>query len=89
MRTQYKTFAFAPRSAHKPALNSYIVQYLWRNRNSHHSSSAKLFADAEAEERDAENRSKLSQADIIRQKEENWDGEERIQDAVLRMLVDK
>ncbi|KAF8607807.1 hypothetical protein BDV93DRAFT_487688 [Ceratobasidium sp. AG-I] len=59
-------------------------------RGSHGSASAKLFADAEKEEREeAEKASKPSQADILMNKHENWDGEERLQDTVLRMLVDK
>ena len=51
--------------------------------------SDKLFADAEREESgevDSQNRQKL---DALVQQHENWTGEERIQDAVLRMLVDK
>ncbi|KAG8694185.1 hypothetical protein FRC08_008659 [Ceratobasidium sp. 394] len=59
-------------------------------RYNHQSASAKLFADAEAEEREeAQRRSKPSQADILMNKHENWDGDERIQDTVLRMLMDK
>jgi len=51
--------------------------------------SDKLFADAEREESgevDSQSRQKL---DALVQQHENWTGEERIQDAVLRMLVDK
>lgn len=59
-------------------------------RGSHGSASAKLFADAEKEEQgEAERASKPSQADILMNKHENWDGDERLQDTVLRMLVDK
>ncbi|KAG8741346.1 hypothetical protein FRC10_002963 [Ceratobasidium sp. 414] len=59
-------------------------------RFNHQSVSAKLFADAEAEEKEeAQSRSKPSQADILMNKHENWDGDERIQDTVLRMLMDK
>ncbi|KAG9074427.1 hypothetical protein FS749_014014, partial [Ceratobasidium sp. UAMH 11750] len=59
-------------------------------RYNYQSASAKLFADAEAEEREeAQRRSKPSQADILMNKHENWDGDERIQDTVLRMLMDK
>ncbi|KAG9105056.1 hypothetical protein FRC06_000029 [Ceratobasidium sp. 370] len=59
-------------------------------RYNHQSASAKLFADAEAEEREeAQRRAKPSQADILMSKHENWDGDERIQDTVLRMLMDK
>ncbi|KAG9118812.1 hypothetical protein FRC07_006490 [Ceratobasidium sp. 392] len=59
-------------------------------RRNHQSASVKLFADAEAEEREqADRRSKPSQADILMSKHENWDGDERVQDTVLRMLMDK
>ncbi|QRV87681.1 hypothetical protein RhiJN_15699 [Ceratobasidium sp. AG-Ba] len=59
-------------------------------RQSHRSASAKLFADAEKEEEEAAQRHpKPSQADILINKNENWDGEERVQDTVLRMLMDK
>lgn len=59
-------------------------------RHRHGSASAKLFADAEREEQEeAKNPTKPSQADILLKKHENWDGEERLQDVVLRMLVDK
>ncbi|KAL4251118.1 hypothetical protein ABKN59_005635 [Abortiporus biennis] len=56
-----------------------------------HRASSKLFADAaqEAEaEREAEARAERLEAKA-KQEYENWTGEERIQDAVLRMLVDK
>ncbi|QRW16068.1 hypothetical protein RhiXN_04069 [Rhizoctonia solani] len=88
---QLKALALVSRSGHKPIVCLHLQSnhQLWRKRNSYQSSSAKLFADAEAEERDFSNIHRPSRADIIRQKEENWDGEERIQDAVLRMLVDK
>lgn len=57
-----------------------------------HRASSKLFADAakeesaELEEQVSKRPSKLTQ---LESQHENWDGEERIQDAVLRMLVDK
>ena len=60
------------------------------SRHKHTSVSAKLFADAEAEEREeAQKSSKSSQVELLVNKQENWDGDERIQDTVLRMLVDK
>jgi DnaJ homolog subfamily C member 28 len=56
---------------------------------SDNSASSKLFADAEREEREE----RLSSKPIRRYPElaqhENWTGEESMQDAVLRMLVDK
>ncbi|CAE7199587.1 unnamed protein product [Rhizoctonia solani] len=84
MRIQPKTLALTSRGTR----NAMIY---WSKRSNHRSSSAKLFADAEKEESEYESRSKPSQADIIiiQQTQENWDGEERIQDTVLRMLIDK
>ncbi|KAF9480164.1 hypothetical protein BDN70DRAFT_805663 [Pholiota conissans] len=52
------------------------------------SASAKLFADAAHEE--AEEKAKMSQRlSVLEQQYPNWDGDESIKDAVLRMLVDK
>ncbi|KAH8096641.1 hypothetical protein BXZ70DRAFT_896054 [Cristinia sonorae] len=54
---------------------------------SDHRASSKLFADAAKEEVADEGRpTRLTQ---LENEHENWMGEERIQDAVLRMLVDK
>lgn len=54
------------------------------------SASAKLFADAEKEEiQEASDAAKLSRLSRVEQHHPNWDGDERIEDAVLRMLVDK
>jgi len=61
--------------------------------NSAHSSSAKLFADAQREEAESEKHvgetSKSSQLPFLERQHENWTGDESIQDSVLRMLVDK
>jgi hypothetical protein len=55
-----------------------------------HRASDKLFADAEHEESGSRNASSNSQKlNVLEQQHENWTGDERIQDAVLRMLVDK
>jgi DnaJ homolog subfamily C member 28 len=58
-----------------------------------HDASARLFEDAkraeQAEKREIERREKTMNALLTRQAEQNWDGEEPIADAVLRMLVDK
>ena len=54
--------------------------------------SAALWASAEEEERELETRrASASKADLLLDldKNENWTGEERIQDSVLRLLVDK
>lgn len=54
--------------------------------SSNKSSSSKLFADAEAEEKDAAPKKSSSRE---QPEYENWTGDENIRDAVLRMLVDK
>ncbi|KAG1806524.1 uncharacterized protein HD556DRAFT_1224609 [Suillus plorans] len=53
--------------------------------------SEKLFADAEREEAEEAQSPKPSISNIpqLQSQDENWTGEESIQDAVLRMLVDK
>lgn len=74
-----------PLSCGRPRFNS---------NDSGRSGSAKLFADAEreeAEERANESQRRASAARIsfLENKDSNWNGEESMQDAVLRMLVDK
>ncbi|XP_006456854.1 hypothetical protein AGABI2DRAFT_212040 [Agaricus bisporus var. bisporus H97] len=55
--------------------------------------SDKLFADAALEEEESskgtDNKTKSQTLNLLGQEDENWTGDERIQDAVLRMLVDK
>ncbi|KAF9000238.1 hypothetical protein BDQ17DRAFT_1176579, partial [Cyathus striatus] len=54
------------------------------------SASDKLFADAAREEaEEAAVAKKVSRASILEQQHQNWTGDESMQDAVLRMLVDK
>lgn len=56
------------------------------------SASAKLFADAEREEaEEAAKATKLTALTRIAQQQQhpNWDGDERVEDGVLRMLMDK
>ncbi|KAL1747274.1 hypothetical protein HDZ31DRAFT_32346 [Schizophyllum fasciatum] len=53
------------------------------------SASAKLFADAEREEEELLENARRSKLPFLENRHENWTGEERIEDAVLRMLVDK
>ncbi|KDQ31417.1 hypothetical protein PLEOSDRAFT_1020218, partial [Pleurotus ostreatus PC15] len=53
------------------------------------SGSAKLFADAEKEESSSNQVKKSQRLQLLESQEENWTGDERVQDAVLRMLVDK
>ena len=57
------------------------------------SASAKLFEDAKREEQEEEQaierREQTTNVLLARQPGQNWDGEEPIADAVLRMLVDK
>lgn len=55
-----------------------------------HSASAKLFQDAANEEVElAQQAARRSKIEAQLTKDENWTGEESMQDAVLRMLVDK
>lgn len=64
-----------------------------RFNSSNQSGSAKLFADAEREESEAaaapQSQRGASRIPFLEQQHENWTGEESMQDAVLRMLVDK
>lgn len=64
-----------------------------RKHKHNNSASAKLFEDAKREEREekqaAERRRQVTDALLSHQAERNWDGEEPLADAVLRMLVDK
>ncbi|KAG6838380.1 hypothetical protein H0H93_006908, partial [Arthromyces matolae] len=54
------------------------------NRHSHTTASDKLFADAAREEAEARPRHrKSSRLTAIENEHENWDGDERIEDAVL------
>ncbi|KAF9651188.1 hypothetical protein BDM02DRAFT_3184676 [Thelephora ganbajun] len=65
---------------------------LWRHKHDT-SASAKLFEDAERERQEerlqTERREQTMDALLTRQAGRNWDGDEPIADAVLRMLVDK
>ena len=67
-------------------------QWTLRNRHADHRASSKLFADAEHEERaDRARTAPPRTTTLIRtaSKNSNWTGDESIEDAVLRMLVDK
>ncbi|GLB34226.1 putative protein with domain of unknown function (DUF1992) [Lyophyllum shimeji] len=59
------------------------------SRGNHTSASEKLFADAAREEAEGSNPHKSSRLTVLENEHQNWDGEERIQDTVLRMLIDK
>ncbi|KAF8076826.1 hypothetical protein FPV67DRAFT_1618780 [Lyophyllum atratum] len=73
-----------------PFRRSTLKQIRWNTqaRGAHGSASDKLFADAAHEEAEAKPQ-KSSYLMRLENEHENWDGEERMQDAVLRMLVDK
>ena len=64
-----------------------------RRQNHDNRASAKLFEDAKREEQEEkqaiERRQQTTNALLTRQAGRNWDGDEPIADAVLRMLVDK
>ncbi|KAJ4469540.1 hypothetical protein J3R30DRAFT_1566472 [Lentinula aciculospora] len=78
------------------AFSSNVVRYfshsssLWKSQKNDVSASDKLYADAAREEAEgASTRPKSAYLQSLEQKHQNWDGEESMQDAVLRMLVDK
>jgi DnaJ family protein C protein 28 len=60
-----------------------------RNHNVDHRASSKLFADAEHEERAGATPTRTAILPGTTSEQPNWTGDERIEDAVLRMLVDK
>lgn len=62
---------------------SFVLKYSTK------SASDKLFDDAAREEAEAPSCSASSLTRVVYEQHENWDGDERIQDTVLRMLVDK
>jgi DnaJ family protein C protein 28 len=66
-----------------------IKLYRQNNSTGYQSASDKLFADAEIEENDSELRMMKEKLEQRLKQEQNWDGEENMQDTVLRMLVDK
>ncbi|KAG5649894.1 hypothetical protein H0H81_001627 [Sphagnurus paluster] len=70
--------------------NTHLSISLIPHRNASSSASDKLFADAVLEESNSsESSKKSSRLTVLENEHENWDGEERMQDAVLRMLIDK
>ncbi|KIK61762.1 hypothetical protein GYMLUDRAFT_166095 [Collybiopsis luxurians FD-317 M1] len=75
----------------RPPLAKFIPKRLDSFRNySTPKASDKLFADAAREEAQGETvRPKSAYLQALEEKHENWTGDENIQDAVLRMLVDK
>ena len=82
----------------QPLLNSYQSRASYTSKafsaDSTQSASAKLFADARQEEAESEQHvqstsTRHSQLPFLERQHENWTGDESIQDAVLRMLVDK
>lgn len=87
----------ASMSYHRRGLRLFIVSKSCRfnssSSNTHRltgsRASCKLFADAEAEEAAGQPTPSRASQLLNQQTEENWDGDERIEDTVLRMLVDK
>jgi hypothetical protein len=80
---------FLPRTLPCKPLSSDVPK---RNKNpvTTQSASAKLFADAAREEAERASAPRQpTQIPHLENQHKNWDGEESIQDAVLRMLVDK
>jgi DnaJ family protein C protein 28 len=62
---------------------------MWNGSRRYQSASEKLFADAEKEEKDEELARLKERVEQRLKQEDNWTGDERIEDTVLRMLVDK
>lgn len=58
-------------------------------KRSYQSASEKLFADAEKEENDQELAQMKERLEQRLMQEQNWTGDEKVEDTVLRMLVDK
>ena len=85
--------ATAPRSSY--AIRNFLTSSIKHSeqRNVDHSTSSKLWEDALREEAEEESNAVKSQQkstpSLLAAQNQNWDGEESIQDAVLRMLVDK
>jgi hypothetical protein len=68
-----------------------VIRLLWttRSHNVDHRASSKLFVDAEHEERTGVTPTRTGIPRGTTSEPPNWTGDERIEDAVLRMLVDK
>lgn len=101
LTTTYMTPAARPLPHIRNALSvKYAVLYGARSRSlssnaaksteSDHRASSKLFEDAAREEaEEAQTPARTSRVPTLEGQNENWTGEESVQDAVLRMLVDK
>ncbi|KAF4573497.1 hypothetical protein EYR36_008015 [Pleurotus pulmonarius] len=80
-------------SARRSRINAYFssqsANFQAASSSSGPSASAKLFADAEKEESSSNQVKKSQRLQLLESQGENWTGDERVQDAVLRMLVDK
>lgn len=90
---QYNLYPRITCSARRSRINSYFssqaANFQAASSSSGPSGSAKLFADADKEESSANQVKKSQRLQLLESQEENWTGDERVQDAVLRMLVDK
>lgn len=88
----YSLSSFHPRQLYFQRTFSRTIQRPKDDSNTSLTASDKLFADAareEAEELEASTSRKSTRITFLENQHENWTGEERIEDAVLRMLVDK
>jgi hypothetical protein len=72
-------------------IRTFSTPLLWatRSHNVDHRASSKLFADAEHEERTGDTPTRTDIHRGTTSEHPNWTGDESIEDAVLRMLVDK
>ena len=78
-----------PLTLHKPVPSGYRT-YADNVSQPERRASTKLFEDAANEEAElAEQATRESKIEALQTRHENWTGEESVQDAVLRMLVDK
>ena len=77
------------KSSHVIPLHPAPLSWVARNHNVDHRASSKLFSDAEHEERAGATPTRAAVLPGTTPEQPNWTGDERIEDTVLRMLVDK
>ena len=77
------------KSPHVIPLPSAPLSWVARNHNVDHRASFKLFSDAKHEERAGATPPRAAVLPGTAPEQPNWTGDERIEDTVLRMLVDK
>ncbi|KAI4517453.1 hypothetical protein K525DRAFT_243364 [Schizophyllum commune Loenen D] len=91
-KTASKCLRYSHNSAGRPSTSHDVPEgaiKLTEQQQADHRASAKLFADAEREEEELREEARKSKLPFLERQHDNWTGDERIEDAVLRMLVDK